>query len=90
MSASRDLQGNTIFNGVDDQGEPLLEGESYVLYPPPDELPFLGPLTAEDAVQLAGITAWYEWNDWAGVWDFHNAYGLRLELHIELYARRQS
>jgi len=90
MTTSKDLTGNTIFNGVDDQGEPLMEGESYILYPPPEELPYIGPLTADDAVQLAGITVWYQWNDWAGLWGFHNAYGQRLPIYLELYARRRS
>lgn len=85
-----DRDGNTIFNELDDQGNPLMEDERYALYPPPEELPFVGSLTADDAVQLAGEVAWYQWDDMAGLLTFVDADGRRIEDHTYLYARRQS
>lgn len=90
MTMQKDLTGNTIFNNLDDQGEPLMEGESYALYPPPEELPYIGPLTADDAVQLAGVIAWYEWDDEAGLLVFADTFGERMDLGNFLYAKRQS
>jgi len=78
----------TIWNELDDEGNPLIEGKCYAVYPPAKEIP--GAEDAFDAVQLFGVVCWYVWDDKAGLWTFCDEDGERLDLGNVDYAKRQS
>lgn len=79
----------TIWQALDDAGDELVSGQCYALYPRPDELPYVGPLEADDAVQLGGEVAWCEWDYDYGRLFFVDSDGEPIDIARFEYARRQ-